>query len=489
MANCVQCGRALPGFGFGKRLCKWCVQHQAAQRGEVPDDAVQPVMETPWVQRERAGPLVTHAIFGINVAVFMGMVLAGVSITSPDQQQLIHWGANAGPYTLSGQWWRLLTCVFVHAGIIHIGVNMWCLWNLGELAEGLYGHVTFALVYLVAGVGASVTSLAWHQDVPSVGASGAIFGIAGALIASLKLGAFSLPSAHVKAMLSSVVTFAVYNIAFGAVIPFVDNAAHIGGLVTGLLLGALIAVVAPAPFHYFRRFFILALVLALVAGGAAWTQRSRGYVVHLQRAQELLRDNKTDEAISELRTAIRQRPDFLPASRALAALYTEQSKFSDAAAVLKPVVERDPKNEQARLRLGDLYARAKQPQLAESIFRQVVTQNPKNAAAHFGLGYALSSEGKPEQAIEEYKAATKIAPRIEDANYNIGLCYARLKQYDEAISAFQREIVVSGDNADIEDALADAYSAKGMAKQADEAKAKAAQLKNAPAESKDDSER
>jgi rhomboid protease GluP len=371
--------------------------------------------------------MVTHAIFGINVAVFLGMSLAGISMMSPNGQQLVHWGANYGPLTLSGQWWRLLTCVFVHAGIIHIGVNMWCLWSLGEMAEAMYGHVTFALVYLVAGLGASVTSVAWHQNVPSVGASGAIFGIAGALIASLKLGEFALPREHVKAMLSSVVTFAVYNIAFGAVVSFTDNAAHIGGLVTGLLLGALIAVVAPAPVHYFRRFSIVVLVLALVAGGAAWTERSRGYVVHLQRAKVLLDEKKIDAAIPELQAAIRQ--------------------------------------------------------------RQVLAQNSRSAAAHFGLGYALSAQEKPEQAIEEYKAATKISPRTEDANYNIGLCYARLKQYDQAIEAFQREIVVSGDNADIENALADAYTAKGMTKQAEEATAKAAQLKIAPAASSDDSER
>src|SRR4030088_3583877 len=112
---------------------------------------------------------VTQAIVGINVAVFVAMTLAGVSITEPTFAQLVHWGANYGPLTIGGQWWRFLSCVYVHIGIIHIGFNMWGLGGLGSLAESVYGHWTSGLVYLITGVAASVTSLAWNPGGTSAG--------------------------------------------------------------------------------------------------------------------------------------------------------------------------------------------------------------------------------------------------------------------------------------------------------------------------------
>jgi membrane associated rhomboid family serine protease len=271
MANCIRCGRQLPGLSFGKKVCQWCVQHEAAQRGELADDAPQVVMPTPWVRRE-ASIGVTQIILGINVAVFLGMALAGSTIMDFSIAESVRWGANLGALTLSGEWWRLLTCVFVHGGIIHIAFNMWCLWNLGALCESLYGRWTYVSIYLICGVGASLASAAWHPYVPSVGASGAIFGLAGALITALKLGEFSVPRSALSGTLRSLGAFVVYNLIFGAIIPGIDNTAHIGGLVTGLIVGALIALVAPRDDQVPRRvvvFLVLILALAVGAIGAA----------------------------------------------------------------------------------------------------------------------------------------------------------------------------------------------------------------------------
>jgi len=118
MANCIRCGRQLPGFTFGKKICQWCVQHEKYQRGEIVEDAKQPVMRTPWVRSGESSIGLTQIIFGINVAVFLGMGLAGSTVMDFSPQETIRWGANWGPLTLSGEWWRLLTCVFVHGGII-----------------------------------------------------------------------------------------------------------------------------------------------------------------------------------------------------------------------------------------------------------------------------------------------------------------------------------------------------------------------------------
>ncbi|MGO8985399.1 MAG: rhomboid family intramembrane serine protease, partial [Terriglobales bacterium] len=256
MANCVQCGRQLPGLSFGKKLCQWCVQNEAAKRGE--DLPVQRVETVPWMRSQSTSMAVTQAIFGINVAVFLAMALSGVAMfDNPSGRDLVQWGANFGPLTVSGQWWRLLTCVFIHAGLLHIGFNMWCLWGLGRLAESVYGHWTFALMYLICGLAASLGSIIWNPVILSVGASGAIFGIAGALLASFYLGEFSVPRAALSGTLRSVVVFVGYNLFFGAVMAGTDNAAHIGGLLMGLLLGALIAKVAPQQDDVLRRVAVL----------------------------------------------------------------------------------------------------------------------------------------------------------------------------------------------------------------------------------------
>src|SRR5258708_34376751 len=97
MANCVRCGRQLPGFSFGKKVCQWCVQHEAAQRGEVVDDARQPVMRTPWVRSSSTSIGVTQIFFGINVAVYLGMGFSsGTRFQQFPGMELLQWAVNTG---------------------------------------------------------------------------------------------------------------------------------------------------------------------------------------------------------------------------------------------------------------------------------------------------------------------------------------------------------------------------------------------------------
>ena len=186
MANCTQCGRKLPALSF-RRTCEWCVRHEAAQRGEEPEDTIQPVMPVPWASSGTSSMMVTQALLLLNVGVFVVMAVQGIAI-DPPTQALVDRGANYAPLTLGDQPWRLVTALFLHSGLWHIAFNMWCLWDLGAICESLYGHVTFAAVYLISGIGSSLASVWWHPAVPSVGASGAVFGIVGALSASYYLG-------------------------------------------------------------------------------------------------------------------------------------------------------------------------------------------------------------------------------------------------------------------------------------------------------------
>ena len=204
----------------------------------------------------------TYVLLGINIAVFVLMVMGGVSAIKPTSESLMGWGANnAGSVLVDGQWWRLVTSMFVHGGVLHLGLNMWCLWNLGMLAEPLMGTFGVFAVYLLTGAAGNLLSTLFNwinyrpaspipPDVPAwlafpagVGASGAIFGIAGALIVLLKSQRLPVPPEELKKIRRSVIYFAGINLFIGFSLNFgssrtgvaIDNWAHLGGCASGLL--------------------------------------------------------------------------------------------------------------------------------------------------------------------------------------------------------------------------------------------------------------
>ncbi|MBN1813957.1 MAG: rhomboid family intramembrane serine protease [Anaerolineae bacterium] len=212
---------------------------------------------------------VAPTLIGLNVAIFALMALLGVSTFNPTGEQLFVWGANYGPATLGGQWWRLLSSTFIHGGIIHLAFNMQCLWQLGRLTERLYGNWAFLALYVLSGLGGSVASLWWNPNTLSVGASGAIFGVAGGLVAFLYLSKLPMPRAATRSILSSTMIFVGYNLLYGFSSSGIDNAAHIGGLVTGALMGALLTRPLPPPEGFSRlpkALVAVGLVLLLVVG-------------------------------------------------------------------------------------------------------------------------------------------------------------------------------------------------------------------------------
>ncbi len=157
------------------------------------------------------------------------------SIFEPNGIDIIKWGANFAPLTLSGDWWRLLSCVFVHIGIIHIAFNMYALLSVGSYLEPMLGKTRYIIAYLCTGVFASLASLWWHTEpVPSAGASGAIFGMYGVFLALLTTNI--IPKQIRKALLQSIAIFVGYNLLYGLK-SGIDNAAHMGGLLSGALIG------------------------------------------------------------------------------------------------------------------------------------------------------------------------------------------------------------------------------------------------------------
>ena len=185
--------------------------------------------------------LATPLLIDLNLVIFGLMVLSGVSASDPTGHQLVRWGSNVSSLTLPGQPWRLLTCLFVHAGLAHLLLNIFSLWLLGLLVEDRVGPLRLLLVYLASGVGGGLASLAWHTEgINSVGASGAIFGLYGFLLILLIGKRLVLDKSDRRAMLG-LVLYLVFSNLLSGLTGNIDNAAHIGGLATGLLLAGPLA--------------------------------------------------------------------------------------------------------------------------------------------------------------------------------------------------------------------------------------------------------
>lgn len=183
----------------------------------------------------------TRAIVVVNVAVWLAMLVAGIDPMRPDVQGLIDWGANLLPLTVD-QPWRLMSATVLHAGLVHLGFNMWVLWDAGRIAERFYGSLQFLLIYLLSGLFGSLASLFFAARTGvSVGASGAIFGVVGALLAALFTKQSKLPPGLAAGMRSSMLLFVGYSLFMGFISSFIDNAAHIGGLVAGFAAAVILA--------------------------------------------------------------------------------------------------------------------------------------------------------------------------------------------------------------------------------------------------------
>jgi len=189
---------------------------------------------------------VTNAIIALNIVAFIAIgALGGGWLMPSDDGMLVYarYGASNATATTNGEWWRLVTSMFMHYGIVHIAVNMWALHQVGAFFERLQGRLVYALTYLAAGVAGGLASICWNADQPvwSAGASGAIFGIFGAVLGYMLRNRRTLPAVIHGPIIKSTLVFAVYNIGFGAVVPGIDLSAHIGGFVCGAVYGLLFA--------------------------------------------------------------------------------------------------------------------------------------------------------------------------------------------------------------------------------------------------------
>jgi rhomboid protease GluP len=344
MPQCLKCGAELPvnEEGMAPVLCDRCAGRATsrARRG----------LSTGTFRDYPA----TTALVAVNLAVFVGMVLTGGGLMGFSGQQLVLWGANYTPLTVSGQYWRLVTAGFVHSGLYHIAFNMWALWSLGQLSERLFGRWVTLAVYLLTGVGGSLLSLGARDLTFEVGASGAIFGLAGAILAGIKFGQVSVSSFERRSIVSSLVFFVAFNLAIGfglvSIGIGIDNWCHLGGLITGLIFGVPLATASASGKKSFEWGTIILAALVLAGVGS-------------QVVDAKLRANPMNNARVQL----------------------QRHNFVSAIDILEKATASEPHNVEAQILLGYAYEMNQQPDKAILAYQHALQLDPDQPEAREAL--------------------------------------------------------------------------------------------------------
>ncbi len=335
MTICTSCGRQFETMDESDALCPQCpAEPPSARRAEAAPSRLRRALQSP-----------TIVLIGLNTLVYLMMALQGRNFLNFDVNLLLKWGANAGALTSDGQWWRLLTSTFEHGGLLHIALNMWCLYNLGWLAELLFGRSRFTLLYLMCGIGGSLGSIWWRGNGVSVGASGAIFGIAGALIPAMLLHSNPQLRAMLKGQLTSIALFVFYNLAFGAASRGTDNAAHIGGLVTGLILGTAFPTGAERDEQRGRLRVGAAMLVMLLAfaGAGAFVRQRNQPAIEIERAADAHERGDNNAAIAHAQRAVALQPEDAHVQFLLGTLLLNAHRYADTAGPFTNAIRLRPK--------------------------------------------------------------------------------------------------------------------------------------------------
>ncbi|QLQ04018.1 MAG: rhomboid family intramembrane serine protease [Thiobacillus sp.] len=388
-----------------------CLQHSRAARGLSHTEVQNPLAEEQEFQERLKAfapiPWLTYLLVAVNVTVWIFTFLNGAGFNNSPPDKLIGWGGNAASEVQKGEWWRLLTAMFLHSGFNHLLMNMIGLVSIGITVERIYGHRLFTLIYFGSGLIGSALSLNYGaQHVVSVGASGAIFGIAGAMMVGMHQHKDKLPKTIGKQSIGGIAIFIAFNLLNGFAKQGIDNAAHVGGLIGGCLLAYLL----PERFdmeHFVRHFqrkaiagitvvFVATTGLTAIAPRATFDQRKaadgqaafvRGMDGFLAAAKALQQDQLDVKAgkETERESDDKSRMVYAPMYRKV---LMDLSRVS-----LQPNDPRLPLLQDAR-RMSELIAESlempsmykngsNKPEPADPVRAEAITMELKKLSAHF----------------------------------------------------------------------------------------------------------
>jgi rhomboid protease GluP len=183
---------------------------------------------------------ITISLISINIIIYIISAIMSDNFWDISSSVLLILGGKYGPLINDGEWWRILTCNFLHGGLIHIGMNMYSLYAIGPQIEEIFGKIKYVIIYTVAGISSSLLSYYLAPNTLSIGASGAIFGLLGALLSF----AIKEKDRINKGAITNIVVIVAINLYIGTTIPNIDNYAHLGGFLGGIISSILCLLMA-----------------------------------------------------------------------------------------------------------------------------------------------------------------------------------------------------------------------------------------------------
>ncbi|MFC0299731.1 rhomboid family intramembrane serine protease [Virgibacillus soli] len=295
-------------------------------------------------------PILTYLILAINIIIYFLVELNGGSQSVPN---LIRFGAKYNPAIVDGEWWRIVSSMFIHIGFIHLFMNMLAIYYLGTLVERIYGSFRYFAIYFLAGIGGGIASFAFTNNV-SAGASGALFGLFGALL----FFGLHYRQLFFKTMGQNVIMLIIINIVFGFLVPQIDNSAHVGGLLTGFVAAGIVHL--PRKNRNWQTQMLAIVVYAFIISGLGYygidkTLQSAPY--QWEKVTTLIQSEQYDEVIRVTTEALNHDPGDLKApllfQRSYA--YIKLQKETQAIEDLEYTVKVDPSMPEAYYNLALLY--------------------------------------------------------------------------------------------------------------------------------------
>ena len=382
MPQCLKCGTALSvnEEGIAPVLCDNCAGRATSRARRSLNTGT--IRDYP----------VTAGLIAVNIVVYAAMLVSDgfTGIMHFNGQELIRWGGNFEPLVVNGDYWRLLTSCFIHGDFMHIAFNMWALLNLSQLCERLFGRWQTVAIYLLTGAGGALLSIASSPGRLSVGASGAIFGIGGAVLAGVKFGTVSIPEGHKRSIVSSLIFFVGVNFMLG-MSGFnlggaaIDNMAHIGGFVSGLIIGLPLGTSLGSSSSRTQLFHMLTTVgtAVLLTLGVRELAQSRGGNLNPME-KDLLKGNYSS-AIKTMEQKVAAHPDNARVLEDMGTLYALNGQMAKALSVLERAATLEPDSAEIQARLGSVYAQNHQLDKAAAAFKQALKLDPSLPEAQRGL--------------------------------------------------------------------------------------------------------
>ena len=394
-------------------------------------------------------PWATYTILAINLAVFVLMACIDLFHHPPlrdwalrtftgvdsDPTFFLRFGASFGPFTRRGEYWRLIMPMFIHGGMIHLLVNGYSLYILGIFVERVYGYARFTFLYVACGVGSAAVSMSLSDKV-SVGASGAIFGLAGVMLAAGYRHREFIPRHWARVFGKGIIPVILLNLALGfALRQWIDNWAHLGGLACGIVLGFAIP---PVPHELALEpsmdasslALVGAMALIVLVGAVAEARdyrRTSAVIKLLDQGSEFQAANRDDLAIQRYKAAAAMKPLDDRPHDALGELYLSEKKWKDAAQEFESAVRlnSDPILSSAPFGLAKAYREMGQESRAQETIRTLMRYIPKNDAdAESDLATTFDKYGLWPEAIDHYKQAVRLEPGSAVALNGLAWLYA-----------------------------------------------------------------